>query len=102
MERTFATARSIEFDAVVIADGAPQQQDVRSVVLLQEAFRHLKAFGSWGDGAAVLTAAGIDVAGVFTGLDRCYHQRCDDLDNVDADLTADVAAATGLTLLRQR
>src|SRR4029450_11589193 len=40
VERTFATARSIEFDAIVIADGAPQDGDFRSLVILQEAFRH--------------------------------------------------------------
>jgi catalase len=68
IERTFVTARSVEFDAVVVADGAPTDNDIKSVVLLQEAFRQLKAFGAWGDGAQVLTAAGIDTAGpgVFT------------------------------------
>ena len=54
VERTFATARSIEFDAVVVADGAPKDGDFRVVVLLQEAFRHLKAVGAWGDGVEVL------------------------------------------------
>jgi catalase len=68
VERTFVTARSIEFDAVVVADGAPKDKDIKSVVLLQEAFRQLKAFGAWGDGAQVLTAAGIETSGpgVFT------------------------------------
>jgi catalase len=60
VERTFATARSIEFDAVVVADGAPQDGDFRGLVLLQEAFRHLKGIGAWGDGAAVLADAGIE------------------------------------------
>jgi catalase len=63
VERTYDTARSVEFDAVVIADGAPKQKDIKAVVLLHEAYRQLKAFGAWGDGAEVLTAAGIDVAG---------------------------------------
>ena len=63
VERTFDTARSVEFDAVVVADGAPKEKDIKSVVLLHEAFRQLKAFGAWGDGAEVLTAAGIDVSG---------------------------------------
>jgi catalase len=63
VERTFVTARSVEFDAVVVADGAPKDNDLKAVVLLQEAFRQLKAFGTWGDGAAVLTAAGIDTSG---------------------------------------
>jgi catalase len=69
VERTFATGRSIEFDALVVADGAPKDRDFRAMVMLQEAFRHLKAVGAWGDGVAVLEAAGIDVdaPGVLTG-----------------------------------
>jgi catalase len=63
VERTYDTARSVEFDAIVIADGAPKEKDIKAVVLLQEAFRQLKAFGTWGDGAEVLTAAGIDTSG---------------------------------------
>ncbi|WP_269182041.1 catalase [Modestobacter sp. VKM Ac-2985] len=63
VERTYVTARSIEFDAVVVADGAPKEKDIKAVVLLHEAFRQLKAFGTWGDGAEVLTAAGIDTSG---------------------------------------
>ncbi|MCW2618606.1 MAG: katE [Modestobacter sp.] len=62
VERTFVTARSVEFDAVVIADGAPKEKNIKAVVLLHEAFRQLKAFGTWGDGADVLTAAGIDTS----------------------------------------
>ena len=50
VERTFATGRSIEFDAIVVADGAPKDGDFRALVMLQEAFRHLKAVGAWGDG----------------------------------------------------
>jgi catalase len=69
VERTFATARSVEFDAVVVADGAPKDGDFRGVVLLQEAFRHLKAVGAWGDGVEVLADAGIepDYPGVVSG-----------------------------------
>jgi catalase len=69
VERTVVTARSIEFDAVVVADGAPKDSDIKSVVLLQEAYRQLKPFAAWGDGAQVLTSAGIDVdgPGVLTG-----------------------------------
>ncbi|WP_269166042.1 catalase [Modestobacter sp. VKM Ac-2977] len=63
VERTFVTARSIEFDAVVVAGGAPKEKDVKSVVLLLESYRQLKAIGAWGDGAEVLTATGIDVDG---------------------------------------
>ena len=54
VERTFATGRSIEFDAIVVADGAPKDGDFRALVMLQEAFRHLKAVGAWGDGVEVL------------------------------------------------
>ncbi len=69
VERTFATGRSIEFDAIVVADGAPRDGDFRALVMLQEAFRHLKAVGAWGDGVAVLEAAGIDpkAPGVLIG-----------------------------------
>ncbi|OOC04905.1 catalase [Amycolatopsis azurea] len=61
VSRTFLTARSIEFDAVVVADGTAGLQDVKLTVLLQEAFRHCKVIGAWGDGVQVLTDAGIDV-----------------------------------------
>jgi catalase len=66
VDRTPLTARSIEFDAVVIAAGTTPSGEIKTTVLLQEAFRHCKALGAWGDGAAVLAAAGIaaDAAGV--------------------------------------
>jgi catalase len=69
VERTFATGRSIEFDALLVADGAPKDGDFRALVMLQEAFRHLKAIGAWGDGVTVLADAGIepDHPGVLTG-----------------------------------
>jgi catalase len=53
----------------VVADGAPKDGDFRALVLLQEAFRHLKAVGAWGDGMEVLQAAGIDpdAPGVLVG-----------------------------------
>jgi catalase len=60
VERTFLTARSIEFDAVVVAGGTAGLRDVKLTVLLQEAFRHCKALAAWGDGAQVLADAGID------------------------------------------
>ena len=63
MERTLLTARSIEFDAVVVAAGTAPTDDIKLVVLLQEAFRHCKAVGAWGDGTAALAAAGIDLDG---------------------------------------
>ena len=63
VERTLLTARSIEFDAVVVAAGTAPTDDIKLVVLLQEAFRHCKAVGAWGDGTAALAAAGIDLDG---------------------------------------
>lgn len=85
VERTVATARSIEFDAVLVADGAPKDGDFRTLVLLQEAYRHLKAVGAWGDGTSVLTSAGVDLSapGVLTG------------DAADGTLTAALVAAMG-------
>ncbi len=69
VERTFLTTRSVEFDAVVVAGGVGGLEDVKLTVLLQEAFRHCKVLGAWGDGEQVLTAAGIDTAapGVLLG-----------------------------------
>jgi catalase len=61
VERTFATARSIEFDAVLIAARTEPTNNIRAVVLLQEAYRHCKALGAWGSGAEMLTLAGIDL-----------------------------------------
>ena len=43
VERTLLTARSIEYDAVVVAAGTTPTNDIKLVVLLQEAFRHCKA-----------------------------------------------------------
>ena len=87
VERTFLTARSVEFDAVVVAGaptpapgaepdldakaGAPGAPlvDPRISLLVNEAFRHGKAIGGWGEAGAVLAAAGVDVAapGVVVG-----------------------------------
>ena len=60
VERTLLTTRSIEFDAVVVADGAGSMTDRRAITLLEEAFRHCKAIAAWGDGANLLAAAGIE------------------------------------------
>lgn len=89
VQRTFATARSIEFDALLLAgapapapdaygardakadDGAALLTGVepRLLLMLMEAFRHGKAIGAWGRGAAALEAAGLpaDAAGVVSG-----------------------------------
>ncbi|MET9400853.1 catalase [Kitasatospora sp. NPDC002965] len=79
VRRTFATARSTEFDAVLLAGtpapgldadggrdaraGAPGNPgapvDPRVTLLLAEAWRHAKAIGGWGTAEQALTAAGI-------------------------------------------
>jgi catalase len=63
VDRTLATARSIEFDALVIAGATTPSSDIKLVVLLQEAFRHCKSIAAWGDGTAVLKAARIPLKG---------------------------------------
>ena len=42
---------------------------------------------------------GIPVGGIFTGIDDCYHRRCDTLRNVDLDVLEQSAAATEAALL---
>ncbi|ONI76257.1 catalase HPII [Actinosynnema sp. ALI-1.44] len=86
VERTLLTARSIEFDAVVVAGATAPTNDVKLVLLLQEAFRHCKAIGAWGTGQDILRAAGIvlDAPGVVLGK------------KVDDDFTASLVTALGL------
>ncbi len=82
VQRTYANAASIEFDALVVVgqtppaadalptidaksaagDGPAAPSDPRVVKLLGEAWRHAKALGAT-DGAAVLAAAGVPEAG---------------------------------------
>ena len=92
VERTLLTARSIEFDAVVVAGGTTPSGDIKLVLLLQEAFRHAKVLGAWGDGTAVLEAAGIPAgsAGVVTA------------DTVVKSFTDQLTAAVGLHRVWQR
>jgi catalase len=68
VDRTLLTTRSVEFDALVIADGTTPTGDIKLTLLLQEAFRHCKTLGAWGDGTVILEAAGITLAnpGVVT------------------------------------
>jgi catalase len=86
VQRTFGATRSVEFDAVVLAGrpapgadarpardskaGVPPETalDPRVVLLLEEAFRHAKAIGAWGDGVQALEEAGVgsDAPGVIT------------------------------------
>jgi catalase len=69
VDRTLLTTRSVEFDALVVAGGTTPTGDIKLTLLLQEAFRHCKVLGAWGDGTAVLETAGIlaEGAGVVTG-----------------------------------
>ncbi|WP_019544903.1 catalase [Streptomyces sulphureus] len=88
VQRTFTTARSIEFDAILLAgtpskagDGYPardakvgppargERTDGRVPQLVAEAFRHAKPIGFWGGAESVLEAAGVpaDAPGVVTG-----------------------------------
>jgi catalase len=66
VERTLLTVRSIEYDALVVADGVEPSDDIKLVLLLQEAYRHCKPLGAWGSGALVLASASItpDSAGI--------------------------------------
>jgi catalase len=68
VDRTFLTTRSVEYDGVLVAAGGARINHPKLTVLLQEAYRHFKVLGSWGDGEEVLSAAGIDTtaAGVLT------------------------------------
>ena len=86
VERSFDTVRSIEFDAFVVADDTTPTGDIKAVILLQEAYRHLKCLGAWGSGAAQLESAGIplDGPGVLVA------------DAVTAAFSNDLAAALGL------
>ncbi|MFE9776502.1 catalase [Streptomyces sp. NPDC005931] len=80
-QRTYVTARSVEFDAVLLA-GAPAvgndafgardakgvpsaaqrpATDPRVTLLLSEAYRHGKAIGAWSGGEAALASAGVPV-----------------------------------------
>ena len=53
----------------LVAGGTTPTRDIKLTLLLQEAFRHCKVLAAWGDGAAILEAAGIAAggAGVVTG-----------------------------------
>ncbi|WSR60111.1 catalase [Micromonospora ureilytica] len=77
VQRTFATGRSVEFDAVLLAGApapapdalpardakagspAPATVDPRVLLLVEESWRHAKAIGAWGAGVTVLEQAGV-------------------------------------------
>lgn len=66
VQRTYLTARSVEFDAVLVAGELTRTDagdlDPRVKTLLEEMYRHCKAIGGWGESRSVLSAAGIDDA----------------------------------------
>ncbi|MCF6377405.1 catalase [Nocardioides KLBMP 9356] len=84
-QRTFATARSVEYDALLVAGAAPPAPDAiiardtkaggsatvatdpRVGLLVEECFRHSKAIAGFGEGRAALEELGIGGAGVVTG-----------------------------------
>ncbi|WP_089299251.1 catalase [Actinoplanes regularis] len=81
VHRTFATARSIEYDALLLAAAPPPAADVapargssrtadvdpRVNMLVDECWRHAKAIGGWGAGAELLRRSGLaDTPGVVT------------------------------------
>ncbi|MYS75661.1 catalase HPII, partial [Streptomyces sp. SID5926] len=87
VQRSYVTARSVEFDAVLIAGtpdmggdaytprdykagpapAGPGAVDPRVSLLLSEAFRHGKAIGVWAGGTPALEASGVpaDAPGVI-------------------------------------
>ncbi|TQJ58815.1 catalase [Arthrobacter sp. SLBN-83] len=86
VQRTFLTARSTEFDALIVAGGKQPGPDAtagrdakagepvgapdpRVALMLSEAYRHAKAIGVWGSGSAVLEAIGIgqETVGIAAG-----------------------------------
>ncbi|MBM7081906.1 catalase [Micromonospora humidisoli] len=86
VQRTFATGRSVELDALLLAgapapapDALPARDakagaadatvvDPRVLLLVQECWRHAKVIGAWGAGVRVLELAGVaGAAGVVTG-----------------------------------
>jgi len=66
-ERAFLTARSVEADAVVVADRSDLTRLPLAAAYLQEAYRHHKTVGGWGDAEQLLVAAGLplDAQGVM-------------------------------------
>jgi len=86
VQRTYLTARSTEFDAVLMAGSALPAADAeqgldakagepgvsvdpRVALLVSESFRHAKAIGGWGSGTAVVDGSTIpqDAPGVVFG-----------------------------------
>jgi catalase len=86
VQRTLLTARSIEFDALIVAGGTTPTNDIKLVLLLQEAYRHCKAMAGWGDAATLLELAGIPADGPGVAI----------ADEMGKPFLADLVAALGL------
>ncbi|MFG2749491.1 catalase [Streptomyces xanthophaeus] len=90
VQRTFATARSVEFDALLLAGASdagtdaygardakagtakpPEAPDPRVMLLLAEAYRHGKAIGAWNSAGELLARAGFtsQEPGIVVGAD---------------------------------
>ncbi len=69
VDRSFLTACSAEADGLIVAGGTALVGMPAVVTYVQEAYRHHKTIGGWGDGSTVLDAAGISTpqAGVVVG-----------------------------------
>ena len=86
VQRTFATGRSVEVDALLLAaspvpapdafvardekagDPTAAAVDPRVTLMVQECWRHSKVVGAWGDGVRAVAEAGADgSAGVVLG-----------------------------------
>lgn len=59
VDRSFHTASGAEADAIVVAAGAGLVGDPGVLAHVQIAYRHHKPIAAWGNGAELLTAAGI-------------------------------------------
>ena len=85
-QRTFLTARSVEYDAVLLAGSPPPGPDAlavrdakagtpanavdpRVVLMIQECFRHAKVIGGWGNASVAIEAAQVAGPGVVLGTD---------------------------------
>jgi catalase len=69
VDRSFHTSSAAECDALVVAHGTGLADQPAVATYIQSAFRHFKPVGAWGDGVAVLGAAGVagTAPGVVTG-----------------------------------
>jgi catalase len=73
-DRTVYNAKSVEFDAVIVAGGASAPvlaADPTTGVFLQEAYRHHKTVAAWGEGVDVLATFSVptDARGVVTSAE---------------------------------